>query len=345
MRRIVASLVVIVAAFAGTAAAQTRIGDLTVRAGDVPRRLVGYGIVTGLEGTGDRSFGGFRSESPTVRSVVNLLKRFNVVVPAEAMRMRNVAAVLVTAEASPYLHSGGRFEVQISSLGDATSLRGGVLWMTPMVTDPNQPPVATAQGPLLVTDDGIGRLAHRGTSGRIPEGGVLEVDPPPAGAPTPRLVLRHPDLGTAMRIADAINTSAGANTAKVEDPGSIALTPQGARADNLLGLLASIDTLTVTETGPSRIIISAKDGTVVAGGDVRVAAAAVSHRGITLRIGGPAAPAGTAPSEGSVLLATGASVEDVAAGLHAAGATSGEIASIFESLVSAGAMHAQVVIQ
>ena len=130
------------------AANAARIGDLTVHHGDVPRRLVGYGLVVGLDGTGDRSFGGLHDATPTVRSVVNLLRRFSIEVPPERLRLRNVAAVLVTAEVSPYLRAGGRFEVQVSALGDATSLRGGVLWITPLVTDPNQPPAATAQGPL-----------------------------------------------------------------------------------------------------------------------------------------------------------------------------------------------------
>src|SRR5207244_3263262 len=168
------------AAAPARAATQSRIGDLTVHGGDVPRRLSGYGLVVGLDGTGDRSFGGGTSGAMTVRSVVNLLRRFNVEVPADRMRLRNVAAVLVTAEVSPYLRAGGRFEVQVSALGDASSLRGGVLWITPLVTDPNQAPVATAQGPLfLESEDGSRALSwRRGNSGRIENGGLIEVDPP-----------------------------------------------------------------------------------------------------------------------------------------------------------------------
>ena len=116
-------LLLALALAAPAARAQVRVGDLTRRAGDVPRRLVGYGLVTGLDGTGDRSFGGWRSNTPTVRSVVNLLRRFGVEVPPDQLRLRNVAAVTVTAEVSPYLRTGGRFEVQVSALGDATSLR------------------------------------------------------------------------------------------------------------------------------------------------------------------------------------------------------------------------------
>ena len=148
IRRLAALAALGLVLLAGPAAAQARIGDLVVRPGETPRRVVGYGLVTGLDGSGDRSFGGFAGETPTVRSIVNLLKRFNILVPPTALQARNVAAVLVTAELSPYLRSGGRFEVQVASLGDATSLRGGVLFMTPLLTDPNQPPIATAQASL-----------------------------------------------------------------------------------------------------------------------------------------------------------------------------------------------------
>ncbi len=326
-----------------------RIADLTTRAGEVPRRLVGYGLVVGLDGTGDRSFGGFAGETPTVRSIVNLLKRFNVVVPPQAMISRNVAAVLVTAEASPYLRSGGRFEVQVSSLGDATSLRGGVLWITPLVGDPNLPPVATAQGPLLVSSED-GRVSSRrtGTSGRIPDGAILEVDPPITGSPATRLSLRRPDLGTATRIAEAINAAYGPGSARVEDPGAIGLTPKQQSADSVMGFLAGLDTLSVIATAPARIVINSRDGTVVAGGDVRVGPAAVSHRGITLRVAPPGQPGAaeqTGGGQGVLAVAAGATVQEVAAGLHAAGATSQEIASVFEALRDVGAVTAQVAVQ
>jgi flagellar P-ring protein precursor FlgI len=326
--------------------AQTaRVAELTTRAGEIPRRLVGYGLVVGLEGTGDRSFGGFAGQTPTVRSIVNLLKRFNVVVPPEAMVSRNVAAVLVTAEASPYLRAGGRFEVQVSSLGDASSLRGGVLWITPLVSDPNQPPVATAQGPVLVTSDDqrTSSVQRRGTSGRIPDGAILEVDPPPGAMPSNRLVLRRPDLGAATRIAGAINAAFGPGSAKVEDPGAIGLIPKSQSADSVMGFLAAVDTLPVSQPSAARIVINARDGTVVAGGDVRVGLAAVSHHGITLRVGPSPAQGGT--GQGVLALDAGATVQDVAAGLHAAGATSQEVASVFEALRQVGAVAAEVAVQ
>lgn len=259
----------LIAGLDSSAAAQqeARIGDLTVRQGVVPRRLVGYGLVVGLDGTGDRSFGTGSSSTMTVRSVVNLLRRFNIEVPPEQLRLRNVAAVLITAELSPYLRPGGRFEVQVAAMGDATSLRGGVLWISPLVADPNQPPLATAQGAIVVPTDGSGRISTRqGNAGRIADGGVLEVDQPVvAFAGEPRLALRQPDLRTATRIAAAIAAAFGAGTARAEDPGSILLNPGAERADSLSAWLAAVDTLTVTLSESPRIVIDGRDGTVVVG--------------------------------------------------------------------------------
>jgi flagellar P-ring protein FlgI len=360
MIAVLVAVVVMVICTPQARAQSTRIGDLTVRAGDVPRRLVGYGLVVGLDGTGDRSYGGYTNQTPTVQSIVNLLEHFGVRVPTDQMQPRNVAAVAVTAEASPYLHAGGRFEVQVSSLGDASSLRGGVLWITPLVTDPNEPPVATAQGALLVTTNDDSRsMNRRANTARVPEGGVLEVElpsPTPSGAP--RLLLRDPDLETATRIAAAVNAALGPGTAAPEDPGAIALKVPAARADSLLQFLAAVDTLPVTWASPARIVIDARDGTVVTGGQVQVGPASVSHNGLTVQIGGasatPAAPAAqAAPAGGNaeapppavLALNVGATVEDIAAGLHAAGATAPEIAAIFDGLRAVQALRAEVIVR
>ena len=323
--------------------AQTRVGDLTHHAGEIPQRLSGYGLVVGLDGTGDRSFGGYRSGTATVRSVVNLLRRFDIEVPADHLRLRNVAAVLVTAEVSPYLRAGGRFEVQVAAMGDASSLRGGVLWITPLVLDPGQPPIATAQGPILVPNEGavIG-FARRGNSARIAQGGVLEIDPPPS-ASVPRLLLTEPELATATRIASAVNAAFGAGTARVTDPGAIELAPDTASVRDLPGFLAAVDTVQVDAPPPARIVIDSRTGTVVAGAAVRVSAAVVSHRGITLEIGN-STPV-PSPPNGLVRVDARSSVADVAAGLHAAGAKAEDMAAIFEALERAGALSAPLVIR
>ncbi len=335
------------------AQATERVGALVTHGGAGPRRLVGYGLVIGLEGTGDRSFGTATGGTQTVRSIANALRRFGLEVPPERLRPRNVAAVVVTAEASPYLRAGGRFPVEVSSIGDATSLRGGVLWMTPLVADVGQAPVATAQGPLVLSEADVRYASRRGNSGRIPEGGVLEVDPASFAVLTPKLLLRQPSLATAQRIALAINQGLGdSSAATVNDPGSITLNPGPRGADNLIGLLAAVDTLPVRMVPDARVVIDARSGTVVAGGTVRVAAATVSHRGLTLRVGGPAAVAAPGPDalagaapEGLLAVTDGATVQEVAAGLHAAGARAEEIASMFRALRDVGAIGAEVVVR
>lgn len=321
-----------------------KIRDLTQAEGALPVRLVGYGLAVGLDNTGDRAIGG-QTGGPTVQSVINILRRFNVEVPADLMRMRNVAAVLVTAEVSPFLRAGGRFEVQVSSMGDARSLKGGTLFMTPLVADPNGPPLASAQGSLLISQGGsTTRYAptHE-TAARIPTGGVLEADlPRPTIGATSRLLLREPDLGMAMRIATAINGSLGEKTAVVEDEGSVIVT----LADSVQKpvAMAKIRDLAVAPEARPRIIIDGRDGTVVAGGDMVVGAATVSHGAITLAIGN-LDPNDTAAIPGSVRLPAGIPVQRVAAALHAVQTPASEIAAIFAALREVGAVTAEIIVR
>lgn len=332
------------ASLGSAATAQTSVRDLVIEDQSVPVRLMGYGLVVGLDNTGDNGYGG-RSSQQTVQSVVNLLKRFDVAVPAELLRTRNVAAVLVTAEVSPYLRAGGKFEIHVSSVGDARSLRGGVLWMTPLVADAGGQPVATAQGQLLVTDYGAGRRRSYvvETSGRIPDGGLIEGDlPRPSFVAVSRLLLRDPDVGTASRIAAAIDTALGAGTAKVEDPGAIALTlKEGDPATQL----AKIRDLTVRVVTPGRIVIDAHDGTVVAGGELPVGPGVVSVGAVTLSIGGTPADtlAGKTDGDGRMRLAAGTSVQQLITALHAVQTPPSQVALIFEALRRAGSISAEVV--
>lgn len=343
--------------FRSGTAQETRIRDLTTMGREIPVRLVGYGLVVGLDGTGDRAMGR-HGATHTVRSVVNLLRNFSVEVPEEFLRTRNVAAVLVTAEVSPYLRPGGRFDINVASLGDATSLRGGMLWTTPLIAEAGGAPIATAQGQVAVSDGEdprsftARRWGRRGveTSARLPGGGVLEYDfPRPDFGSASVLLLRDPDLGTATRIANAINDTFGTNTAVVQDPGAIALNiPE----DEGAALLNSIGELTITPDTRPRILIDGRDGTLVAGGDLRVRAAVVSHGGMTLTIGG----AEQLPideenllaegfSTGDLRFGPGSTVQEIAAALHAVAAKPAAIGAIFEALRSVGALDAEVVMR
>ena len=344
LARAAAIALVGVASLGSAAAAQTSVRDLVIEDQSVPVRLMGYGLVVGLDNTGDNGYGG-RSSQQTVQSVVNLLKRFDVAVPAALLRTRNVAAVLVTAEVSPYLRAGGKFEIHVSSVGDARSLRGGVLWMTPLVADAGGQPVATAQGQLLVADYGAGRRRSYvvETSGRIPDGGLIEGDlPRPSFVAVSRLLLRDPDVGTASRIAAAIDTALGAGTAKVEDPGAIALT---LKEGDPAAQIAKIRDLTVRVVTPGRIVIDAHDGTVVAGGELPVGPGVVSVGAVTLSIGGTPADtlAGKTDGDGRMRLAAGTSVQQLITALHAVQTPPSQVALIFEALRRAGSISAEVV--
>lgn len=337
------SLVPLLAVGASRAPAQNaRVRDLVLTDAAPTTRLMGFGLVAGLNGTGDRVTGSYGSRQ-TVQSIVNVLRRFDVEVPAEVLRTRNVAAVLVTAEVSPYLRPGGRFDVHVSSLGDAQSLVGGILWMTPLVAEAGGKSLAAAQGALLgdATDRRRPGLANGSTAGRIPDGGVLEAEMArPAATLATKLLLRNPDMQTATRIAEAIDSAfGGPGNATVEDPGSVALTLKDT-STSFLRALAKVRELRIRTSRAARIIIDSRDGTIVAGGDLLVGEAVVSHGGITLSIG---ASADTATTPGDVRIATGTSVQRVASALHTMRATPAVIAAILHALCDVGALPAEVV--
>ena len=314
--------------------------DLVIVEGDRPVRLVGYGLVTGLSGTGDRVTGGAGSRH-TVQSVVNLLRNFDVQVPAELLRTRNVAAVLVTAEVSPFLRAGGRFDIQVSSVGDAQSLRGGVLWMTPLVAEAGGNAIAVAQGSLLISEQaGSRNVSRQPNSARITDGGVIEAPlPVPERARETRLLLRRPDIALAQRIANTVKSATDAD-AKVEDPGSVLIElPRG--EEGMAKLAQAMDVLVVMNP-VSRLLVDSRDGTVVAGGDLVVMDGVISADGITITIGGAPTPSAMGTGES---LPTGTKVRDVADALRAVKATPQQTASIFLALRDAGAIRAEVIVR
>ncbi|MCC6316097.1 MAG: flagellar basal body P-ring protein FlgI [Gemmatimonadaceae bacterium] len=320
------------------------IRDLVVDHQAVPVRLVGYGIVTGLSGTGDNAFAG-RGSQHTVQSVANLLRRFDIIVPPELLRTRNVAAVLVTAEASPYLRPGGRFDVQVSSVGDARSLRGGVLWMTPLVAEAGGKAMATAQGELLVDDTDVARrrVGFAAASAKLANGGLLEVDlPRPQFTASSTLILRQPDIGVAARMAAVIDSVMGKETARVEDPGAVTLT-LGDSAGGPAAALARIRDLKVEIQRVARIVIDQRSGTVVAGGDLTLGPGMVSVGGLALSIGAASADTSTQGPPGQVRVPTGATVQQLAAALHAVRTPPQQVALVFEALRNVGALSAEVI--
>lgn len=342
---IIASLIAMLAILAMPATSHAqRIADVTMQETSMPVRLVGYGLVIGLDGTGDRPATGDEGGGQTVQSVANLLRRFDIDVPTQMLRTRNVAAVLVTAEVSPYLRRGGRFDIHVSSIGDARSIRGGVLWMTPLISEVGGDAVATAQGSLIVSDGNQARGGYTiETTARIPSGGLLEGELPRTEfASASRLLLNEPDLGTALRVVEAVNTEIGDGTATVEDPGAVLLNLPEDPMERIT-LLTIINELPIERNRVARIVIDGRDGTVVAGSDIAVGEAVVSHGLVTLSVGG-----GIGQGEGidgDVRVPAGTSAQQVAAALHAFQTPPTEIAAIFESLVEVGAISAEVIIR
>jgi flagellar P-ring protein FlgI len=335
---------------AARANAQSRIRDLVLADGAAPVRLVGYGLVAGLDGTGDRAMGGAQG-GQTVQSIVNLLRRFDITVPASVLRSRNVAAVLVTAEVSVYLRPGGHFDVQVASIGDAPSLRGGMLYMTPLIAEVGGAPLATAQGGVMLSEGSDRAGASRSyasrveTSARVPAGGVIETDLPRASyASAPgALLLREPDIAVASRIAAVIDSALGTGTARVDDPGSVTLTLKDSAGSARSAAIARLRELPIRVARGAKVVIDGRDGTVVAGGDVTVGEAVVTHGQITLSIGGGADT--SAVAAGEVRLQPGISVQRIASALHGVRSSPQEIAAIFSALREVGAISAEVVIR
>ena len=202
--------------------AVSRLKDVTTLQGAASQPLIGYGLVVGLNKTGDR-----RQTIFSAQTLANMLERFGVAVPPGGIKIENVAAVMVTAEIGPYAQSGTRLDITASSIGDARSLQGGTLLPTPL-RGPDGSIVALGQGPLSIGGFGVGSggnavLVNHLTVGRVPGGGLIQVARATAMAPTDelRLALRDPDFVSAGRIARAINMELGADRARVSDAGTV----------------------------------------------------------------------------------------------------------------------------
>lgn len=355
--------------FTTQAGADVRIKDITAPIGPRDYQLVGYGLVIGLQGTGDT----MRNAPFTEQSTSALLDRMGVNVrPNNSMRTRNVAAVMVTAALPPFASWGATIDVTVSSMGDATSLMGGTLVLTSL-TGLDGAVYAIAQGPIAVSGfaaQGQNETLTHGvaTVGRIPNGGTIEREPPrPAVSTDGRLTLqlRNPDYATAVRIADAVNTFARqryrAPIARERDDRSVLLAlPKGMHATRLL---AEIGALRVAVETPARVVIDERTGTVVIGADVQISPVAVTHGGLTIRITESPEVSQPAPfSNGDttvtsqttisaaektaqVAMLAGPTLKQLVKGLNQIGLKPTGVISILQAIKSAGALQADLVVQ
>lgn len=343
-----------------------RLKDLVEFDGVRPNDLVGYGLVVGLNGTGD----GLRNSPFTEEIMANILERLGVNVAGEQFRPRNVAAVLVTAQLPPFARAGSPVDVTVSAIGDASSLLGGTLVMTPLNAADGEI-YAVAQGTVIAGGISAEGEAARVTQG-VPTAGVI-----PAGATverevafdfstlaTVRLALRNPDFTTAARIEAALNADFGRSVAVMLDAGTVSLDVAATGMPSPAHALARLENVLVEPEMRARVVVDQRSGTIVMGEDVRVSRVAVSQGNLTLRIEeaplavqpNPFSPGETVVvprSEASItqgqgnLAETGGGVtlSEVVAGLNALGVAPLDMINILASIKAAGALHAEFVVQ
>ncbi|MGE5572355.1 MAG: flagellar basal body P-ring protein FlgI [Bacteroidota bacterium] len=271
------------AGFAPAVCAESRIKDIAHVEGVRDNDLIGYGLVVGLKGTGDSSGAMF-----TVQSVANMLMRFGIKITPDQMRVKNVAAVMVTARLPAFARVGDRLDVVVSSVGDARSLEGGTLLLTPLL-GPDERMYAAAQGVVSLGGGAAGtRQKVHPTVARIPEGATVEQELATAiagaTAGTITLALAEPDFVTADRMARAICARLGEGVAKAADAGAVEVRVPPEYADNLVALVALIGEIPVTADVPARVVFNERTGTVVIGGTVRILPAVVSHGSLRVQI-------------------------------------------------------------
>lgn len=346
------------------AVAQVRVKDVASLDGYRTIPLIGYGLVVGLNKTGDR-----RQTVFTAQTLASMLERLGVGVDGSSIKIENTAAVLVTAELPAFARPGARLDVTASSVGDARSLQGGVLLATAL-RGPDGSTFALAQGPLSLGGFGGGKggnsvQVNHLTVGRVPDGGLVEQGQQAVLAPADRILLnlKEADFTTAHRLADTVTRELGGNAAQAIDPGTVAVRVPDAYRQALPDLLARIEPLTLELDAPARVVINERTGTVVIGSDVRIGRAAVAHGNLSVRIStrydvsqpGPLSQGQTAVvpqervdvDEGSaqlVALEEGVSLDAVVRALNALGATPRDIIAIMQALKTSGALRADLVI-
>ncbi|MBS0235469.1 MAG: flagellar basal body P-ring protein FlgI [Proteobacteria bacterium] len=352
------------------AGAATRIKDITDVKGIRSNQLVGYGLVVGLNGTGDT----LRNAPFTQQSVQAMLDRMGVNIRGSQFlpQTRNVAAVMVTADLPPFANKGSRFDVTVSSLGDARSLAGGALVLTPL-SGADQKIYAAAQGPITISGylaKGAAESITAGipTRGRIPNGAIVEQDAPGAFDESMPLEfeLRNPDFTTAVRIMDVINDFAksrfGMPIARARDWQSIMIRkPNGILSSRLLAELGELE---VDPDQTARVVIDERTGTIVIGSEVRISTVAVAHGNITVRVtetpkvsqplpfsrGGetvvvPDTQVDVHEAGGNVATVQGANLRELVTALNKMGLKPIGIIAILQAMKTAGALQAELVVQ
>ncbi len=343
-----------------TCPAATRLKDLVAIEGVRDNQLMGYGLVVGLNGTGDK-----RQTVFSAQSLTNLLARMGISVSPSAILVRNTAAVLVTANLPPFAQNGTRIDISVSAIGDAGNLQGGVLVLTPLKGADGQV-YAVGQGSVVTGGFVAGRggssqTLNHPTSGRIPNGAIVE-KASPSVIPTARirLQLRQADFTTSARISEAINHKFSAS-AHAESSGIVNVDTPADFKTRTVEFVAELESVMVEADRAARIVINERTGTIVIGKEVRIAPVSILHGGLTVEIQTSLAVSQPEPlSSGkttvtpdvkvnakeekarNIVLKQGASVEELVQAMIAIGSTPRDIIAILQNLRAAGALEAEL---
>lgn len=349
----------------GATSAASRIKDIVDFEGVRDNLLVGYGLVVGLNGTGDKLADGHF----TKQSLQAMLNRLGVKPTDAGLDSKNVAAVMITANLPPFSRQGSRIDVTVSALGDSSSLLGGTLLVTPLLGADGEV-YAVSQGQIAVggfQSQGNNETITKGvpTSGRIASGAIVEREVPYniGGMKNVKLTLRNPDFTTARRVSQAINAFLGTAAAAASDPTTIQLKVPESYLDNVVNLLTDIEQLRIEPDQLARVVIDEQSGTIVMGENVRISTVAIAQGSLTIRITetpqvsqpGPFAEVGTtttvdrtniAVDEGKdkrlAVLQPGVSLQELVNGLNSLGIGPRDMITILQAVKTAGALQAEI---
>jgi flagellar P-ring protein precursor FlgI len=345
--------------------ASTRLKDLAAIEGVRENQLVGYGIVVGLNGTGDK-----RQTVFSAQTLTNVLQRMGVAVNPASILVRNTAAVMVTAALPPFAQPGTKIDISVAAVGDASNLQGGLLILTPLRAANGQV-YAVAQGSVVTGGFVAGRggnnqTVNHPTAGRVPEGAIVEQSPPTVEPGSVlRLQLHDADFTTAARIVQAVNKSLGSAgaVASAKNSGLVEIQIPPKFQNSAVEFIAQVESIQVDPDVPARIVINEKTGTVVLGSDVRISPVSILHGNLTVEVqtsyavsqpapfSGPGAQTAVVPQVGvgvkedkarDVVLKEGANVDELVRALIAIGSTPRDIIAILQNLKAAGALNATI---
>jgi flagellar P-ring protein FlgI len=342
-----------------------RIKDVAYITGQGSQQVIGYGLVVGLASSGDTQRSTF-----TLQSITSMLKRFGITVPMDNLQTRNVAAVMVTATLDSHLKPGAEFDVTVSSMGDASSLAGGTLLLTPLSSIAGRV-YGYAQGALSVggydirTQSGNRIAKNHALAGRVPMGGILQqsLDLDSLSTKIISVYLREPDINTASNVMTAINTKFGNQVALAKDAAEIVVKVPNDKQNNIVGFLADLESIAVQTDQAAKVVLDERSGTVVAGSNVKILPASITHGNLNITIRsypiisqpGPFSngttqvfnnviPYASQDSTNTIAIQGASTVQQVAAALNSLKVSPQDIIAIFQALKKAGALIGELVI-